>query len=434
MRITQRSSGWKKWLAAGMLIALATPAMAEPVTFQRVVELALQNHGMVAIAMAEQRKSQYSLREARSTFMPSMSVGSGLGYSYGVPLSIEGSAPSIFNVTTQQFLFNLPQRAMIRSSRLEASAAEFNVSDKREAAILEAALAYIELDNSMRGLKALEGEQQSAQKIVFISSERNKEGVDSQLDLKKSQLAAARVKLRMAQVMGDIDVLRERLSKMTGLPAASIETVSGSIPAPQDISQETDYVAAAVERSPAVKVAEQHAKAAEERAQAEAKQKLPAIDLASQYAMLARFNNYDEFYRKYSRNNYSIGINLRFPFLNPTLSAHAAAANEDAVKAKKEVDLVRAQVSEQTLKLQRSLRQLAAAAEVARLDYEVADTSTGVIEVKLQSGEATSRDIEAARIEAGEKFLTYQDTNLELLRAQLQMLRMIGGLQGWAGK
>jgi outer membrane protein TolC len=415
-------------------MALAIPAMAEPVPFQRVIELALQNHGMVAIAIAEQRKSEHTLREANGTFLPAVTLGSGLGYSYGVPLSIEGSAPSIFNVTSQQLLFNMPQRTLVKALRMETAAAASNVNDKREAVILEAALAYIELDSALRDLKSLETEQKSAERVIYISSERLKEGIDSQLDLKRSQLSAARVKLRTAQVMSNVDLLRERLSTITGLSAASLETVSESIPKPQEISQEADYTSAALDRSPSVRMAEQRAKAAELRAQAEAKGKLPTIDLASQYAMLARFNNYDEFYRKYSRNNYSIGISLRFPVLSFTQGPRIDAANEDAVKAKRELDGVRAQVKEQTLKLQRSLRQLSAAAEVARLDYEVADASAGTVEVKLQSGEASSREIEQARIETGEKFLSYQEASLEYLRAHLQLLRMIGELQKWAGQ
>ena len=432
MKMAQRKSGWQRWLAAGALVALSLPVWAEPISFQRVIELALQNHGMVAIAQAEERKSQDSLREARNTYLPSVTFGSGLGYSYGVPLSIEGSAPSIFNVTTQQFLLNFSQRDLIRAARFDVAASRFNSDDKRESVILEAALSYIELDSALNELKALQDEQKSAERITFISTERMKEGVDSPLDLKKSQLSAARVRLRLAQVMGNIDVLRERLARMSGIAAASIETMTGTIPKTDEIAQDKDYAKAAVERSPAVKMAEQRAQAAQFRAQAEKNQRLPSIDFASQYAMLSKFNNYEDFYKKFSRNNYSFGLAVRFPILNFSQGAKADTANEDAIKAKKELEAARAQVSEQTLTLQRSLRQLAAAAEVARLDYEVTSATVAEIEAKLQSGETNSRDLEQMRINAGEKFFTYQETNLEYQRAQLQMLRSIGEIQSWA--
>ena len=36
--------------------------------------------------------------------------------------------------------------------------------------------------------------------------------------------------------------------------------------------------------------------------------RLPRADLVSQYGLFARFNNYDEFFRKFQRNNGQIGV------------------------------------------------------------------------------------------------------------------------------
>ena len=408
------------------------PLTAAPVPFRTVMEMAVKHSGAMAIAGADQRKAYETYAEARSMYTPQVTLGSGLGYSYGVPLSIEGSAPSIFNVTSQQFLFNLAQKDFIRASHNDWESAKFDIADKRDQVILDAASAYIELDSLTERLKALGDEQKFAERAEFISKSRVQEGVDSPLDLKKVQLAGARVRLRMAEAMGAVDLLRERLAGLTGLPAATIETDHDSIPKPPEISQEQNLTQDALSNSPVVRFAEEKAKSAEFRARGEQRQWYPSIDLASQYALLSRFNNYDEFYRKFSRNNYSLGLAIRFPFLNIPQRHRAEQAQADLIKARKEADGVKAQISENTIKLQRSLRQLAAANDVAKLEYEVAQAGVDTIQVRVQNGEANSRDAEQARIDAGDRLVSYLESTVELTKAQLQLMRSTGTIQQWA--
>ncbi len=214
-------TSWRRALQPRIFISLlfvgsAMPMSAAPVPFRKVIELAVQHSGAMAIAGADQRKAYETYAEARSMYTPQVTLGSGLGYSYGVPLSIEGSAPSIFNVTSQQYLFNMAQKDYIRASHNDWESAKFDIADKRNQVILDSASAYIELDSLTQRLKALQEEQQSAARAEFISKSRLQEGVDSPLDLKRMQLAGARVRLRVAESMGAVDVLRERLSALTG--------------------------------------------------------------------------------------------------------------------------------------------------------------------------------------------------------------------------
>jgi outer membrane protein TolC len=148
--------------------------------------------------------------------------------------------------------------------------------------------------------------------------------------------------------------------------------------------------------------------------------------------MLARYNNYDSFYKKYERNNYTIGVNIRFPFINPSQRAVAQAADADAIKAKRTAEGVRNDVQAETLKIQRGLRQLAAARDVAKLEYDVAQGNIDAIHAKIESGEGIARDEEQARLDANAKYAAYLDSNYELIRGQMQMMRMMGNIQDWA--
>src|SRR5512140_697229 len=182
-----RSALSLRFLTAVLIAACASTASAQPVPFRKAIDLALRHSGTMAIADADRQKAYESYAEARSMYTPQVTLGSGLGYSYGVPLSIEGSAPSIFNVTSQQFLFNMAQRDYIRASHTDWASTRFNTADKRDQVILDTATSYIELDSLTQRIKALQDEQQAADRAEFISKSRVQEGVDSPLDYKRVQ-------------------------------------------------------------------------------------------------------------------------------------------------------------------------------------------------------------------------------------------------------
>lgn len=82
-----------------ILILLAATAAAwgepRPLTLQQAVDLALRQNSDLLLAKLDEEKARLGVREARSPFVPRIAVGSGLAYSSGFPLSIEGSAPSL---------------------------------------------------------------------------------------------------------------------------------------------------------------------------------------------------------------------------------------------------------------------------------------------------------------------------------------------------
>src|SRR5277367_1786748 len=84
------------------LCSAADPPDAVPIPFRNAVELALQHSGIMGIAAMNQWHAYQAYQEVRANWIPQLTVGSGLGYSYGFPLTLEGSAPSVVNFNSQQ--------------------------------------------------------------------------------------------------------------------------------------------------------------------------------------------------------------------------------------------------------------------------------------------------------------------------------------------
>ncbi len=72
--------------------------LAEPLPLKRVVELAIRHSTVTGATAADEQRAFASYHEARNQYLPTLVVGSGLGATWGYPLSLEGSAPSIVNV------------------------------------------------------------------------------------------------------------------------------------------------------------------------------------------------------------------------------------------------------------------------------------------------------------------------------------------------
>lgn len=433
-----RAEKTRRWLqqalAAWICVSLAPWAAAQKVPFRRAVELALTHSAGMGMAVADQLKARQGYIASRSTYIPQVTFGSGLAKTFGYPMSIEGSAPSVFNINAQSFLYNPAQRQFLHAARTDWNASNLSLEDQRDAAILETALTYIELDQATMKLSALQQESAQAERAAAISRARLQEGVDSKTDLTRASLIAARVKLRLSETQGNADLLRQRLAQLTGLDAKEIETDSATIPTRPEFTQQDNLVARAIQNSPAIKAADEKAKAQEQRAKGEHNALLPAVDLVGNYGLFTKYNNLDLLFPqgRFERNNATVGVAIRFSFLNPAQRAKAAVADADAIRARSEARTAREQLSNDTLKLQRTVQQLAAARDVAQLENELAQSDLEAAQTRTQAGTATIKDQENARIDASEKQSALADAQMQLDRAQLQLLRITGGLEQWA--
>lgn len=426
-------------------LVLPSSLLADPVALKRVVELALAHATGAAIAAADEQHAVASYRELRDSYIPQLIAGAGLGPpSYGFPLTLAGQPPSLFNINMQSSVFNPSLRDSIRAAKADTAVASLKSKDQRDQIIQDAVLSYTELAKWEDRLAHLKETEAESNKMLGAVAERVKEGVDSEMDETKARLSAARVHQRMVEAQGASDVLREHLCKLTGLPASGIQTDPGSIPAAPDIESSN---ADATPSNPSVQASVEHARAQYLRAESEHRALWPSFDFAGQYALLSKFNNFQDYYIPekvcttsagtflcpnggFRQNNATIGVSIRVPLFNASQRARAQAADADALKAAKQAEAARNQASEQTLRWQRSVTQMQAARDVAQLEYEIAQKNVEAVRTRMESG-ATIHDLDDARSQASERLVALQDVTFELERAQLGLLRSSGELEKW---
>jgi outer membrane protein TolC len=410
-------------------------ANAESLPLERAIRLALSHSTATALADVDVQKAIANYRELRDSRIPQLNAGSGIGWSNSFPLSIEGNAPSLVTVNAQSTVFNLALNRSLAASKADIRVASLQTKDQRDAVIQDVALCYAELAKwDARLVRLLEDEAQ-AQQIEQAVAERVDAGVDSAVDLNKAKLTSARVRLHRAEARGSADVLRQHLSSLTGLPVSAIQVDPASIPGLPPVRSDDDSNEKALSYSPAIRLAEEHSVAESMRASAEHRALLPSLDFSSQYSNIApRLQNYTAVYQTQHLvpNNATIGAGIRFPIFNLSQHARIQAAEAEAQKARKQAEATRDKVSEETLRLERAAEQLAAARDVAKLEYELAQSGLDATKTRIEAKTAAWHELADAQVLANEHYLTYQDAEFEYQRTRMSLLRATGDLESWA--
>ena len=424
-------------VAVSMAMALVLPACGQEFTLQRAIELALTHSTATGASTADQMHAYESYMEARNSFIPQVTVGSDVGYAYGFPLSLEGSAPTVFNVTSQSYVLNLAQKEFVRAAKAEWRASSAQDRDQRSQVTLDTAMSYAELNKWERELQVLQDQSNVTHNIEYAVLQRVKEGIDSQVDETKARLTSAQVRLKITEAEGSADLLRTHLSQLTGVPAQSITTTGDSIPAlpAPDPPANGAAAQAAVQSSDVVEATELRARAQQFKAKGEHRALLPSIDFAAQYGLISSaLTNFEQFFRvnTFQNQNVTFGLVIRLPFMNFSQRAAARAADAEAIRAQKDAQAAKDQVSIETMRLQRAVEQAAAARDVADLQNQLAQSGVTSAQARMQAATATLSEMQTAKFQADLRSTELMDADFELEKAQLQLLRATGDLEKWA--
>ncbi|HEV2730592.1 MAG TPA: TolC family protein, partial [Terriglobales bacterium] len=332
-------------------------------------------------------------------------------------------------------VWNPAQRDFIKAAKTDWSASKSQGSDQRAQVIMDTALTYIELNRWESRVPIVRAELDVAENVEYAVAERVKEGIDKAIERTRAELVDTQVKMHMTEAEGAVDILRTRLSQLTGLPANSIKTVRDSIPVLLEDNAQNDVASRAVQSSPVVEAAEQSAVAKQLRAKGEHRALYPSADFAAQYGLVnTSLTNFEQFFvpHSFQPNNVTFGLILRFPFLDRSQRARASAADAEALRARKEIEQTKNKAALDALKLQHNVEQLLAARHIADLRYKLAENQLDAVRVRMEAETATQREMQNAAIDAGERTLERIDADFQLERTELELLRTRGELESWA--
>jgi outer membrane protein TolC len=397
------------------------------------VDLALKSNPRVRLAQADVDKSTAILKESKDVYIPAITVGSGLGWSYGYPLG----QPSVINATLQGVVLSWSQRDYIRAARLGLQAAVLNVNDARASVEEDTVVTYLALDRDLAREQALDEQLARAEQLVTIVTDRLNAGIDTSVDLTQAKLTAAQIRLNYLNAQDERALDQLRLAHLIGLPSTDLTTTQDSIP--QLGAPAEDQGKIALPDSPTVQAALQSAEAKQQIAWGDAKKLYrPQVFLAAQYSLFSKFNNYQLYFPVFQYNNAGVGVQVNWPIFDRALKDKAKESAADAVHAFADYQSARIKDEEGHAQLARSTRTLAAKADVADLEQQLASQQLAAIRTQLEPGAANSagpqrtpRDQANAEIDERGKYITMLNSRFDLEQAQVQLMRAQGNLDTW---
>ncbi len=399
-------------------------------TLRQAVETALKQNPDVTLARLDEEKARQAVRVARDPFVPRMVVGSGLAYSDGFPMSIEGAAPSVVQANATQYLFNRQQSFTVAQARENIRGAQLGVQAKREEIAYRVASLYLDAERAGQLGSLAAKDAQSLEQVLATVQEQVREGRALPLAEKQAELNLARARQTGENLESDQATAETALAVALGLSAQDgVQPTEESLSMPQAPRAAEEVIQEALASNTEIRQLESQVAAKELEARGDRAARLPRVDLVAQYAMLARFNNYDEFFKHFQRNNGQIGVSVQLPvFSGPGVSAQTAETMVDIERLRAQITSTRNRIISDIQQAFRDEKKAATAADVARLDLDVAREQVSVILAQMEEGRATLSQAEEARVTENDKWIAFYESQYTAEKSRWNLLRLSGGL------
>jgi outer membrane protein len=309
---------------AFLVLASAASAEVHSFTLQQALEVAARQNPDVALARLDEQRAEQGVRVALDPFRPKVYAGSGLAYTFGYPNSIDGNAPSLFQVKTDMNLYNRPKSYQVASARENARGSQFAAQAKGDEVAYQAADLFLTASQAEHEGDTLSTQLPSLEKVQDSLAAAVSEGSELPLELKRARVNLALSQERLSSARLDQDYFQMMLAVVLGYPATDrvkpVESDLSQTPAPPSEDEAAD---AALHNNRQLRQMQSNVLAKELEVRSFRSARLPQVDLVAQYALFARYN-YINYFQKFQRNNYQIGASIAIPLLVGSASSGLA--------------------------------------------------------------------------------------------------------------
>ena len=398
-------------------------------TLQQALEVAARQNPDVVLARLDRQHAEYGVQVAQDPFRPKVYVGSGLAYTYGYPNSIEGNAPSLFQVRTDMAIFNRSKSYNVASAREIARGAELGTQSKAEEVAYQAADLFLRASQLEHEGQTLNNQLPSLQRVVGTMAASVSEGAELPLELKRARVNLAMSEQRLSSNKMDSDYYEMMLAVALGYSANDrVQPVDSDLSTIAAPPSETEAADTAMRGNKELRQMQSNilAKALDIRSFKAAR--LPQVDLVAQYAFFAKYN-YEQYFQKFQHNNFQLGASVAVPILVGSASnGLAQEAYTDMQKLRIQMDQTRNRILTETRRSYQIWQNAQNMRNLARMQLDFAREELTVLLAQNGEGRIPISRVEQARLEESNKSMVFYEADVQELRAKLAILRQTGNL------
>ena len=401
----------------------------EPLTLERAVALAVQNSADAAVAKARYAVALGQEAQAHATFRPNLFTGSGAAYTNGFPMTPGGAAPSVFNLSYVQTLFNPPLRGQARAATQRVEVERLGLERSRDEVIFRTAGVFLDLVQVRHALEVQRRSRDAVRRIQDITQSRVEEGRELPVEAVRAELSGARAEQRIVQLESREEALVTELRGLTGLPGDLPLEVAPETLALQLEQPTAELVAQAFASNIELQQIDQERHARADRLKGERGGFWPSVDLVGEYATLSKINNYDEFFNKFQRHNLNVGIQARWSIFSAQTTSAVVLAKAELAQIDADLRHKREEIELAVHRASLHARELKAGRAVAELELKLAQDTLRTVQEQFQAERTNLRDVETARLEESNRWVAFLQADYESQQAQLELLKTTGQLR-----
>jgi outer membrane protein len=411
-------------------LAVAMNAEVHTLTLKQSIAHALAESPEAVMARMDEIKAQQGIQIAREPFTPRVTGGSGLAWSNGYPLSIEGSAPSAFEAKTSMSLFNKPQMYAVAQAREAARGAVFAGGERREEVVYRVAALFIDVDRANRVAEGIRKQVDSLTKVLAAVNTRVEAGRELPVTRQEAQVNLLRARQRLMSLEAERDYAEHNLASALGFnpgdavkPAAD-ERVAVDIPETEDAALTTAFRA-----NKELKRLESGYQAKNLEIKGNQAQRLPRVDLVAQYALFAKYSNFEQYFNHFQYNNGQLGASIQIPLLvGSGVKAQISTGEAEQRHIRAEIQAARSRIALEVHQSYQEIEKAGMARQVTKAELDLAHEQLSVALAQMNEGRAALKQVEEARFNEDEKWIAFYDAQYYAEKARLLVLRHTGTL------
>jgi outer membrane protein len=415
------------------LAALTSAASAEvhPLTLQETLQIASLQNPDVVLARLDEQRAEEGVRVAQDPFRPKVYGGSGLAYVYGYPNTIEGNAPSLFQIRTDMHLYNKPQSYGVAAARELVHSFEYAAESKADAAAYEAADLFLTANQLEHEDQTTTTQIPSLQKVVSAMTAAVNEGTELPVELTRARVNLAMSEERAGAARLDADYYEMMLAIALGFPATDrVKPVDSDLPPGLSIPPEDQAADTALRNSRDLRQMQANVLAKQMDVRGLRSARRPQVDLVAQYALFARYN-YQYYFpsSKFQHNNFEIGAAVTIPLLiGAARGGQLAQTYTDLEKLRIQTDQLRTRILADTRRSYQQWKKAESIRDLTRMQLDLARQDLSVLLAQNNEGRVAISKLEQARVEESSRWTALYEAEAQVTRTKLAILREMGTL------
>jgi outer membrane protein TolC len=416
---------------AFLVIAGCAFGETHSLTLPQALELAARQNPDVTLARLDQQHAEAGIRVAEDPFHPKVTLGSGAAYTYGYPNTIEGSAPAVFQIITSDALFNRPKSYQVAAAKELARGSAFGAQAKTEEVAYQTADLFLTTSQIERQQKTIADQLPSLQKVVEMMAAAVSEGSQLPLELKRAKVNLATSLEQLANARIDQDYFETSLAVIVGYSAADrVKPIESDLSGIQVPTSEIEAEDLAIRNNRELRQMQSNILAKEMDLRSYKAARIPQVDLVAQYSLFAE-HTYQQYFpaNRFQRNNFQLGAAISVPVLVGTgRQGFMQQSLSDMQKLRVQTDQVRNRILSDTRRSYEQWEKAKNMRDLIRMKLDLAREELTVKLAQNAEGRTPLHELEQARIDESNFWMQLYDSETQVTRAKLLVLRETGTL------